>query len=231
MMALYSYFRSSTSYRARIALNIKDVDYDLIPVNILKGEQREASYLALNPLGGVPVLKDGDYTLGQSLAIIEYLDARIPEPRLIPDDIRDAGIVRQIAASIAEDIHPLINMKTQKYLSDNLGADDAAKAAWARHWMETGMAAVEAILERSARAGNFAMGGRVSMADIFIVPQMYSMRRFGVDVTPYKLCRRIEAHCITLPEFWHAAPEHQPDAPLDLAPIHGQNSPLLKNAA
>lgn len=231
MIRLYSYFRSSTAYRARIALNLKGIAYETVPVNLLKGEQRAPAYLAINPLGGVPALVDGDFVLGQSLAIINYIDNLAPEPKLAPGDFRDQAFARQIALTIAEDIHPLINLKVNNYLADKFGADEAAKKAWYMHWVGSGMAAVETLLSRYGKAGNFALGNTVSVADICIVPQMYGMRRMGMDLAPYPLCRRIEAHCVALDPFVRAAPETQPDATAGLEPIHGPHAPLLKNAA
>lgn len=134
MIKLYHYFRSSTSYRVRIALHLKGVEFESVPVNLLKGEQRAAGYLEINPLGGVPTLQDGDFTVSQSLAIIGYLDRMRPEPPLLPDDSREHAFAQQVALCVAEDIHPLINLKTQKYLADHFGADEAAK----KHGMRTG---------------------------------------------------------------------------------------------
>jgi len=231
MIRLYSYFRSSTAYRARIALHLKGMKFETVPINLLKSEQRSPEYLKINPLGGVPALQDGDFILAQSLAIINYIDNLVPEPKLAPGDFKDQAFVRQVALSIAEDIHPLINLKVQNYIAEKFGADDAAKKEWYRHWTESGMKAVETMLARYGKAGKFALGEQVSIADICIVPQMYGMRRMGLPLDEYPLCRRIEAHCITLKPFIDAAPETQPDAPPDLAPIHGPKAPLLKEAA
>lgn len=235
MIRLYNYFRSSTAYRVRIALALKGIDYEYVPVNLLEGEQRSEEYLKINPVGGVPALVDGDFTVAQSLAIINYLDNLAPEPSLAPGDFKDQAFVRQISLTIAEDIHPLINLKTQQYIAQEFGADDAAKKEWYRHWTEKGMVAVEAMLARygkiSAQEGNFALGDRVSVADICLIPQMYSMRRMGLDLEAYPLCRKIEAHCVQLEAFQRAAPECQPDAPEGLEPIHGPDAPLLRAAA
>ena len=200
-------------------------------VNLLKGEQRSEEYLAVNPLGGVPALQDGDFIAGQSLAIINYLEKKVPNPSLWLDNSQNQALAEQVAFSIAEDIHPLINLKTQKYLAEHLGADEAAKKAWYAHWTMGGMQAVERILERHGRAGDFALGDKVSIADICLVPNMYSMRRFGMDLSSFPLCLRIERHCVQLPAFQKAAPEMQPDAPDGLEQIHGPNAPFLKDAA
>lgn len=231
MIRLYSYFRSSTAYRARIALNLKGIEYETVPVNLLKNEQRSDEYLKINPLGGVPALLDGDFVIAQSLAIINYIDNLVHEPPLAPGDFKDQAFVRQIALTIAEDIHPLINLKVQNYIAEHFGADDAAKKDWYRHWTEAGMKAVETLLARYGRAGNFALGDAVSIADICIVPQMYSMRRMGLALDDYPLCRRIEAHCVRLEPFIDAAPETQPDAIEGLEPIHGPDAPFLKQPA
>lgn len=228
---LYGYFRSSTAYRARIALQLKGIAFESVPVNLLKGEQRSEDFLKINPVGGVPVLQDGDFILGQSLAIINYIDNLKPEPPLAPGDIRDQAFVRQIALTIAEDIHPLINLKVRNYISEKLGAEADAQKEWTRHWMETGMRAVESLLARYGKAGDFVLGDRVSIADICLIPQMYSMRRIGLPLDDYPLCRRIEAHCIGLKPFQDAAPETQSDAPEDLEQTHGPRSPLLRRAA
>lgn len=227
MIKLYHYFRSSTSYRVRIALHLKGVEFESVPVNLLKGEQRAAGYLEINPLGGVPTLQDGDFTVSQSLAIIGYLDRMRPEPPLLPDDSREHAFAQQVALCVAEDIHPLINLKTQKYLADHFGADEAAKKAWYAHWAHEGMRAIETMLSRSDKTGDFVCGDQASLADICLIPHMYSMRRFGMDLSAYPLCERIERHCVSLPAFQRAAPEMQPDAPDDLEPIHGPHSPLL----
>lgn len=231
MIKLYSYFRSSTSYRVRIAMNLKGIEFQTVPVNLLKGEQRSDDYLKINPLGGVPALVDGDFVLSQSLAIINYIDNLASEPSLAPGGFQDQAYVRQIALSVAEDIHPLINLKTQKYLAEKFGADDEAKKEWYAHWTAEGMAAIEKMLQADGRAGNYVLGDKVSVADICLIPNMYSMRRFGVDLSPYPLCCAIERHCIQQPAFIAAAPETQAEAPSDLEQIHGPNAPFLKEAA
>lgn len=231
MIKLYSYFRSSTSYRTRIVLHLKGIEFETVPVNLLKGEQRSEDYLKINPLGGVPALQDGELILSQSLAIINYIDNLVPEPSLAPGDFSEQAFARQVALSVAEDIHPLINLKTQKYLADHFGANEAAKKAWYTHWTTQGMAAIEFMLRRDGRAGHYVLGDTVSVADICLIPNMYSMRRFGVDLSPYPLCRAIERHCIAQPAFIAAAPEMQAEAPDDLEQIHGPEAPLLNAAA
>lgn len=228
MIKLYSYCRSSTSYRARIALHLKSIEFETVPVNLLKGEQRSDAYLAVNPLGGVPALSHDGFTVSQSLAIIDYLDHLSPERPLWPHDPKERAFALQIALAVAEDIHPLINLKTQKYLADHLGASDADKKAWYKHWTMSGMAAIEKMLASSGHAGDFALGQRVSIADLCLIPNMYSMRRFNMDLSAFPHCLQIERHCIQLEAFQKAAPETQPDAAEDLEQIHGPHAPLLQ---
>jgi maleylacetoacetate isomerase len=228
-MKLYTYFRSSTSYRVRIALALKGLNYESVPVSLLKNEQSAPAYTALNPMAGLPALEHEGRVISQSLAMIEYLEAHQPAPSLFPGSAQDQAFARQIALAIATDIHPLINLKVGAYLSERLGADDIAKKDWIAHWTMKGMRAVEAMLK--GRAGNFALGDRVSVADLCIIPQMYSLRRNGLPAHELPLCCAIEKHCITLEPFIQAAPEMQGDALPDLEPIHGPHAPILKQAA
>ncbi len=229
MLKLYSYFRSSTAYRVRIGLHLKNLPFQTVPVNLLKGEQRSESFLKINPLSGVPALQDGDFIVTQSLAILNYIDNIAPEPSLAPGDFHDQAFARQVALAIATDIHPLINLKAQKYLGEEFGADDAAKKDWYAHWTLSGLRAVEDMLRRYGKAGNFALGDdQPSVADLCIIPQMYSLRRFNLPTDDFPLCCRIEKHCIAHAAFQKAAPETQPDAPDDLPPIHGPDAPLLR---
>ncbi len=231
MMKLYSYFRSSTSYRVRIALHLKGVKFETLAINLLKSEQRSPEYLTVNPLGGVPALVDGDFTLCQSMAIIDYIDRRFEGAALFPKDEKDRAISHQIACSIAEDIHPLINLKVQKYLAEELGADDEAKKKWYARWSREGMAAVEKMIATYGKAGDFALGDAPSIADICIVPHLYSMRRMGENVDDYPLCARIERNAMGMDAFLNAAPETQPDAIEGLEAIHGPNAPFMHEDA
>ncbi len=221
MMTLYSYFRSSTAYRVRIALNLKALNYKILPVNILKGEQHEHAYRAMNPLGGVPALIHNGQVLTQSLAIMDYLDDLRPETPLVPGSAIERAYIRQMVQVIATEIHPLINLKVAAALRDEYGLDDAARASWMKKWLVDGIAAFETMLEKQGWSGNFVLDDRVSMADACLIPQMYSLRRNGIDLSPYPRCRRIEAHCLTLSAFQNAAPETQPDTPEGLEQIHG----------
>lgn len=227
MITLYSYFRSSTSYRVRIALNLKGLDYKTIPINILSGEQHGDDYLSINAAAGVPAIIHNDFTLTQSLAIIEYLDAVQPAPRLICGSAAEQAYIRQLSMTIATDIHPLTNLRVLNTLRDDLALDDAGRAAWYARWAESGLAAFESHLRTRGWYGRYALGDDVSMADACLIPQMYNMRRFDLPLHDYPICRQIEAHCMALPDFQNAAPEMQPDAPRDLIPIHG---PKFKTA-
>ena len=185
-LTLYDYYRSSASYRVRIALNLKGVDYERVPVNLLDGEQRDDAYRARNPQGFVPMLEADGERLTQSLAIIAWLDARFPEPPLRPDDPH----VLALALTIAADIHPVNNLRVMKQLA-RLGIDQEARDDWYRHWIREGFDALEALA--APRAGRFLVGDEVTLADICLVPQMYNARRFEVDLSPYPTLVRADA--------------------------------------
>jgi len=211
---LYGFFRSSASYRARIALAVKGIDYEAVPVDLRApaSAQRRPEFLELNPEGLVPVLVDGRTTVTQSLAIIEYLDETYPEPPLLPAAPAERAQVRALTLAIACDIHPLNNLRVLNYLREPLGRDEAAVNAWYAHWVARGFAALEAEVARLGGDGRHMFGGTVTLADVFIVPQMYNARRFKCDVAPYPKLRAICAHLESLPEFARAAPEAQADA-------------------
>jgi maleylpyruvate isomerase len=213
MTTLYGYFRSSAAYRVRIALNLKDLDFDQVPVNLIKGEQRSETFRAHNPQGLVPALvTDDGTTLTQSLAICEYLDERHPEPPLLPAEPSDRARVRALAQLVACEIHPLNNLRVLKYLVHELKVGDEAKQAWYRHWVTSGFDALEAMLSREAGSGDFCHGDTPGLADICLVPQVYNAERFECDLSAYPRIRRIVANCRALPTFQRAAPEAQPDA-------------------
>jgi maleylacetoacetate isomerase len=230
-MKLYSYCRSSTSYRTRIALHLKAIDFEVVPVNLLEGEQLSQGFLKVNPLGGVPALLDNDFIVSQSLSIIDYLEQKHPDPSLYPSNHKDRAIANQIALMVAEDIHPLINLKTQKYLAQNFGAGKDEKETWYKHWTVLGMRAIEGVLEVHGKSSKYALGEKVSVADICLIPNMYSMRRFNVDLDRFPICLEIEKNCLKLEAFQKASPEMQIDAPEGLEQIHGPNSPVLKRVA
>lgn len=220
---LYSYFRSSTAYRVRIALHLKGIPFETIPVNILKGEQGDSEYRKLNPMMGVPTLVHDGFALSQSLAILNYLDNVVPTPPLADGNYQELAYVRQVALSVAMEIHPLINLKVLNHIAAEYGADDGGKKEWYGHWACKGMGEVEALLRNRGWHGDFALKDQVSVADLCIVPQMYSLRRYNIDVSEYPICCKIEANCMSMDAFQKASPEMQPDAPSDLVPIHGPN--------
>jgi maleylpyruvate isomerase len=210
-MKLYGYYRSSAAYRVRIALNLKGLAYENVFVHLRKGEQRAGDYLKLNPQGLVPTLLDGEATLTQSLAILEYLEEVHPRPALLPRDPRARARVRALALAIACDIHPLNNLKILQYLQKELGQDEAARNAWYRRWVHDGFKAIEAELG-GPEAGRFCHGDQPTMADVCLVPQTYNAERLKVDLAAYPTIRRIVAEARALPAFAQAAPETQPDS-------------------
>jgi maleylacetoacetate isomerase len=205
---LYTYFRSSAAYRVRIALNLKRVTYDFVSINLLKGEQREESYRSVNPQGRVPSLDIGATTLIQSPAILEYLDEVYPEPPLLPVGAVTRAKVRAIASLIACDIHPLNNSGTLAYLKNRLGHDQAAADAWYAHWVREGFATIEALLG----PGPYAFGPKITLADVYLVPQVFNARRFNVPLDAYPKIAAVDAACAALKAFQDAAPANQPDA-------------------
>ena len=207
-MQLYDYWRSSAAYRVRIALNLKGLEYAQIPIDLRAGQQRDEGYLGLNPQGLVPFLEDGETGLGQSLAIIEYLEERHPEPPLLPDEPVQRAQARAIALAIACDIHPLNNLRVLQYLERTLECDESVRMAWYRHWIAEGLRALEATLPKTA--GAFCVGDRPSLADICLVPQVYNARRYHCDIEPYPTVRRIDEQCRALEAFARAAPDRQP---------------------
>jgi maleylacetoacetate isomerase/maleylpyruvate isomerase len=215
-MKLYTYFRSSAAYRVRIALNLKGIAYDSIPVHLLQdgGQQLLPAYRAVNPSALVPALDDDGAILTQSLAMLEYLDETRPAVPLLPADALGRARVRALALAIACDAHPLTNLRVLKYLKNTLGLSDEAKQEWYRHWMAEGLAAVEALLAQCDPAGTglFCHGDSPTMADCCLVPQVFNAQRFAIDLAPYPRVARIHAHCAGLPAFAAAHPSRQPDA-------------------
>jgi len=205
---LYTYFRSSAAYRVRIALNLKGVSYEALPVNLLKGEHRDGAYAAINPQRRVPSLDVGSTTLIQSPAILEYLDEIYPEPPLLPFGAVNRAKVRAIASLIACDIHPLNNSGTLAYLKNRLGHDQVAADEWYTHWVREGFDAIESLLG----PGPYAFGSRITLADIYLVPQVFNARRFNVSLEAYPKIAAVEAACADHKAFQDAAPANQPDA-------------------
>jgi maleylacetoacetate isomerase len=213
-MKLYNYFRSSASFRVRIALNLKGLPYEYAVVHLTKdgGQQFIPTFRALNPDALIPVLDDDGRVLTQSLAIIEYLDETHPEPPLLPRDPLQRAYVRSFALGIACEIHPLNNLRVLRYLVRELGASEDAKNAWYRHWVEQGLAALEARVVAEGRAGRHVLGERVTLADVVLVPQVFNARRFDCRLDHVPTLMRIFDHCMELEAFIEAQPSKQPDA-------------------
>jgi maleylpyruvate isomerase len=213
-MKLYSYFRSSAAYRVRIALNLKDLPYETVPVHLARGggEQHAPGYRKLNPQGLVPVLEDGGRVFTQSLAIIEYLDEVHPQAPLLPKDPLARARVRALALAVACDLHPLNNTRVLSYLTGPMGLGEDAKLTWYRHWIAEGLGALEASLAGDRATGKFCHGDAPSLADCCLVPQLANAYRFKCDVSPYPTLLRIEKNCQALEAFRRAAPGEQPDA-------------------
>ncbi|HYB32308.1 MAG TPA: maleylacetoacetate isomerase [Steroidobacteraceae bacterium] len=213
-MKLYGYFRSSATYRARIALNLKGLPWEPVLVDLRPpaNAQHSPEFRALNPQGLIPVLTNGPYTLTQSLAIIEYLEETHPEPPLLPRPAAERAQVRALALAIACDIHPLNNTRVLSYLRAPLGCDENMVNAWYAHWIAEGFTALEQEAKRLSGDGRHLYGTSVTLADVCLVPQMYNAHRFKCDVEPYPTLCAISAHLETLPAFARAAPQVQPDA-------------------
>ena len=211
-MKLYNYFRSSAAYRVRIVLALKGIEYEYVPVHLQKGEQRAPPYRSLNAQELVPTLVDGDATITQSLAIIEYLDERHREPPLLPPGAAERARVRAIALAIACDIHPLNNLRVLQYLVRTLGVSEEAKNAWYRHWIDIGLGALETMLTDDPRTGLCCHGDAPTLADVCLVPQIANALRMDIALAPFPTVVRIDAHCRSLDAFARAAPEQQPDA-------------------
>jgi len=211
-MKLYSYYRSSAAYRVRIALNLKGLPYEYLAVNLRQGEQRAAPFRAINAQELVPVLCDDRGAFTQSLAILEYLEERYPEPALLPHAPEARARVRAIALAIACDIHPLDNLRVLQYLTRTLGASEEAKDNWYRHWIELGLSALEAQLAADPATGPFCHGALPTFADICLIPQLANARRVPLPLDAYPTLLGIEAACAALPAFAAAAPARQPDA-------------------
>jgi maleylacetoacetate isomerase len=214
-MKLYSYFRSSASYRVRIALNLKGLPHQIVPVHLLKdgGEQFKPEYRKLSPDALVPSLEleSGD-VLTQSLAIIEYLEETHPSPPLLPETAKDRAWVRSIALSIACDIHPIDNLRVLRYLVREMKVSEQDKDRWYRHWVEQGLASVEKMLAGDPRTGRFCFGDSPGLADCLLVPQVLNAQRMHCDLSQMPTILRINEACLTLEAFAAASPANQPDA-------------------
>ena len=210
-MQLYSFFNSSTSYRVRIALALKGLAFDTIPVNIRAGEHRAGAYVdEVNASATVPAIVDGGVALGQSIAIIDYLDAKYPEPRLVPQDMEARARVLELSMLISCDIHPVNNLRILKYLQGPLGLSATQKDAWYRHWVAEGMAGVERLLDKHGH-GAWCFGEAPTLADICLIPQIANAQRMGCDLSAYPRAMAVYAQAATHPAFVAAAPDRQPD--------------------
>ena len=212
MRTLYTYWRSSTAYRVRIAMHLKGLEYEPRYVSLPRLEHRSQEFLRLNPQGLVPTLEDDRFTVSQSLAILEYLEERYPEPRLLPAAVNERAYVRMLAGIVACDIHPLNNVRVLKYLDAELPAGDAGRQRWYEHWVGEGLRAFEGTLERYGMAGRYCCGDEVSLADVCLVPQVYNARRFNCPLEDFPALRGIAERCEALQAFAEAHPSKQADA-------------------
>jgi len=213
-MKLYNYFRSSASYRVRIALNLKGLSYEYIPIHLRRGggEHLQPSYKAVNPQALIPTLEDSGKVLTQSLAILEYLEERYPTPPLLPRDPADRAAVRSMALVVACEMHPLQNLRVLKYLQETLHHSEEEVQAWCRHWVSSGLDALEQMVKTTPNRGGFCFGNAPTLADLCLAPQMVNARRFGCDLTACPTLVQIDSLCRSHPAFAKAAPEAQPDA-------------------
>lgn len=209
MIKLYDYYRSSASFRVRIALNLKGLDYEIIPVHLVNngGEQFYADYQAKNPQSLVPTLHDDNHFITQSLAIIEYLNDTHPTPALLPEDPYQKAFARSLALQITADIHPLNNLRVLNFLKNEIKISDEQKTKWYQHWIQIGLSALEKNLQTAKLSGDFCVGNTISIADICLAPQMYNARRFACDLSAYPTLVQIDANCQKHPAFIKACPE------------------------
>ncbi len=214
MLTLYGYWRSTAAYRVRIALNLKQVSYQQKSVHLVKdgGEQNKPEYKSLNPQALVPTLIDDGTAIGQSMAILEYLEEKYPSTPLLPSDIKQRALARQLCHLIASDIHPLNNLRVLQYLQNNLSVKDEAKMQWYSHWIEKGFSAYEELLCKHQIKGSFSLGEELSMADVCLIPQIYNANRFNVSMDNFERLSEINENCLKLQRFQDAIPENQPDS-------------------
>ncbi|HYA46910.1 MAG TPA: maleylacetoacetate isomerase [Burkholderiales bacterium] len=211
-MKLYTFFRSSASFRVRIALNYKGIAYEPALVSLPKEEHLGAEYKSVNPQGLVPAIEDAGRILAQSLAIIEYLDEVHPGPKLLPSDPLDRHYVRAFSQIVACEIHPLNNTRTLKHIRKTYGLDEEGVNAWYRHWIAEGFGMMESFLNEHRKHGPYCLRDQVSMADCCLVPQVFNAQRYKCDLSPYPAAMRIHEACMKLDAFIQAQPSRQPDA-------------------
>jgi len=211
-MKLYGYWRSTAAYRVRIAMYLKNIAFESVSVHLVSGggEQHSNEYGVINPNHLVPTLVDGDFSLNQSLAIIDYLEQSKPENALYPSDARARAKVQALSLDIACEVHPLNNLRVQQYLANTLSVTNEAKQGWLEHWMSIGFTAIEKQLQDSA--GLYCFADQVTVADICLVAQVYNANRFNVDMSAYPLINQVVNNCNNLPAFIKALPENQEDA-------------------
>ena len=214
MIKLFGYFRSSAAYRVRIALNFKQIEWESAIIHLTKdgGEQFSEAYKRVNPQSLLPTLEDEEIYYTQSIAILEYLEEKYPNPPLLPNRPKLRAHARALALAIACDIHPINNLRVLHYLTQKMKFDDTQKLAWYQHWIAVGFTSIEAMLARSPDTGEFCCGDKVSLADICLVPQVFNAKRFSCDLSGYPIIKRINETCLQLKQFETAAPDKQKDA-------------------
>lgn len=212
-MQLFGYYRSSATYRIRIVLNLKNIDWQYHTVDLTANEQQAEQFRSINPAGLVPVLDTGDTLLAQSAAIAEYLEERFPQPALLPIDPVSRAQVREMLHTIGCDVHPLQNLRVLRYLRSEYSQDDAGVAQWCCNWIATGFEAFEKLAAKRSSAGRFCFGDTLTLADAWLIPQVHNARRYSLDLAPYPVIAAIERHCTTLRAFTDAHPDRQADAP------------------
>ncbi len=215
MIKLYSYWRSTAAYRVRLALNIKQISYSQRAVHLVKdgGQQNEPEYRAINPQGLVPSIVHGDVKISQSLAILEYLEEKYPQKvPLLPNNLEQRALARQLSQIIASDLHPLNNLRVLQYLSNSLKISETERTKWYHHWLALGFDAFSEILAENNFSGPYCLGGELSMADVCLIPQIYNAERFGFSMEAYPRLVEINQACLKLERFKDAIPENQPDA-------------------
>nr|BFD65362.1 maleylacetoacetate isomerase [Bdellovibrio sp. HAGR004] len=210
-MVLYNYFRSSTSYRVRLALHYKGLQFEYKPINLLKGEQLSADYKRINPLGGVPTLVHDGKIIPESFAIMEYLDEVFPQNPLFPQDAYTKARIRQVCEVINSFMHPMANLKTLKYMETKHGYDQNQKDEWAQHWINQGLEVLETTLKEFS--GTYSFGNEITMADLFLIPQLLTSQRYKVDISKYPTLVKINENCLKLESFQKAHPFAQIDTP------------------